>query len=403
MVKSFYDILGVGRGASEKEIRTAYRKLARQYHPDVNPNDKAAEVRFKEIQSAYDVLSDDETRKQYNRYGDRWQQADQIEEMQRQRTEPGFGGPGGFSFESGLGDFGGVFDGLFRGGRGGRRRGQDLETAIEVTLEEAVAGARTVVVVVPTEGNRPLLEQLAPLVPEGVPVVSATKGIEQGTLMLVSEIFEDVFRAERHGALTYLGGPSFAREVAAGVPTAVSVAGHDEAMRTRVQELFNTPRFRVYTTPDVIGVEVGGALKNVIAIAAGVADGMGLGHNTRAALITRGLAELSRLAMKLGADPLTLAGLSGMGDLVLPCTGDLSRNRRVGMGLGRGQKLAEILDELGMVAEGVKTAKSAHELATRRDVEMPITDEIHAILYEDKPAREALVALMTRPLKDERE
>ncbi|MAQ17543.1 MAG: glycerol-3-phosphate dehydrogenase [Sandaracinus sp.] len=283
--------------------------------------------------------------------------------------------------------------------------GVELPPTLSATadLEEAVAGARTVVVVVPTEGNRPLLEQLAPLVPEGVPVVSATKGIEQGTLMLVSEIFEDVFRAERHGALTYLGGPSFAREVAAGVPTAVSVAGHDEAMRTRVQELFNTPRFRVYTTPDVIGVEVGGALKNVIAIAAGVADGMGLGHNTRAALITRGLAELSRLAMKLGADPLTLAGLSGMGDLVLTCTGDLSRNRRVGMGLGRGQKLAEILDELGMVAEGVKTAKSAHELATRRDVEMPITDEIHAILYEDKPAREALVALMTRPLKDERE
>jgi glycerol-3-phosphate dehydrogenase (NAD(P)+) len=259
-----------------------------------------------------------------------------------------------------------------------------------------------VVVVVPTEANRALLEQAVDKVPAGAPVVSATKGIEQGTLKLVSGIFEDAFPRDRHSMLTYLGGPSFAKEVAAGVPTAVSVAGHDEHVRERVQALFNTPRFRVYTTPDVIGVEVGGALKNVIAIAAGVADGMGLGHNTRAALITRGLAELSRLAMKLGADPLTLAGLSGMGDLVLTCTGDLSRNRRVGIGLGQGKKLEEILEELGMVAEGVKTAKSAHELGRREGVDMPIADEIYAILYEDKPAREAMVTLMTRPLKDER-
>ena len=284
-------------------------------------------------------------------------------------------------------------------------RGVALPETLRATsdLNEALGGVSTVVVSVPTEANRALLGQALPLIGHGVPVVSATKGIEQGTLMLVSEIFEDVFPSERHGSLTYLGGPSFAREVAAGVPTAVSVAGHDEATRTQVQQLFNTPRFRVYTTPDVVGVEVGGALKNVIAIAAGVADGMGLGHNTRAALITRGLAELSRLAVRLGADPLTLAGLSGMGDLVLTCTGDLSRNRQVGIGLGKGQKLAQILDELGMVAEGVKTAKSAHELAAREGVEMPIADEIHAILYEDKPAREALVALMTRPLKDERD
>lgn len=283
-------------------------------------------------------------------------------------------------------------------------KGVELPETLSATasLEEALGDAEMVVVVVPTEANRGLLEQAVPLIPIDVPVVSATKGIEQGTLRLVSGIFEDVFPEERHSSLTYLGGPSFAKEVAAGVPTAVSVAGHDEAVRTRVQELFNTPRFRVYTTPDVIGVEVGGALKNVIAIAAGVADGMGLGHNTRAALITRGLAELSRLAMKLGADPLTLAGLSGMGDLVLTCTGDLSRNRRVGMALGQGKTLQEILDELGMVAEGVKTAKSAHELAKREGVEMPIADEIHDIIYEGKPAREAMVALMTRPLKDER-
>ncbi len=283
-------------------------------------------------------------------------------------------------------------------------KGVKLPETLSATadLEEALADAEMVVVVVPTEANRALLEQAVPLIPPDVPIVSATKGIEQGTLKLVSGIFEDVFPEDQHSRLTYLGGPSFAKEVAAGVPTAVSVAGTDEATRTRVQELFNTPRFRVYTTPDVLGVELGGALKNVIAIAAGVADGLGLGHNTRAALITRGLAELSRLAVKMGADPLTLAGLSGMGDLVLTCTGDLSRNRRVGMALGQGKTLQEVLDELGMVAEGVKTAKSAHELGKREGVDMPITDEIYAIIYEDKPAREAMVALMTRPLKDER-
>ena len=283
-------------------------------------------------------------------------------------------------------------------------KGVTLPETLHATasLEEALGGSEVVVVVVPTEANRALLGRALPLIPAGVPIVSATKGIEQGTLQLVSGIFEDVFPEEQHSRLTYLGGPSFAKEVAAGVPTAVSVAGHDEATRTRVQELFNTPRFRVYTTPDVVGVELGGALKNVIAIAAGVADGMGLGHNTRAALITRGLAELSRLAVKLGADPLTLAGLSGMGDLVLTCTGDLSRNRRVGMALGQGKTLPQALEELGMVAEGVKTAKSAHELALREDVEMPIAAEIHDILYEGKPAREAMVALMTRPVKDER-
>jgi len=283
-------------------------------------------------------------------------------------------------------------------------KGVQLPETLSATssLDEALGDAEMVVVVVPTEANRSLLGQALPLIPADVPIVSATKGIEQGTLKLVSGIFEDSFPADQHSRLTYLGGPSFAKEVAAGVPTAVSVAGQDEDTRTRVQALFNTPRFRVYTTPDVIGVELGGALKNVIAIAAGVADGMGLGHNTRAALITRGLAELSRMAVKLGADPLTLAGLSGMGDLVLTCTGDLSRNRRVGMALGQGKTLEEVLEELGMVAEGVKTAKSAHELAKREGVEMPIAGEIHDIIYEGKPAREAMVALMTRPLKDER-
>ena len=270
-------------------------------------------------------------------------------------------------------------------------------------LKAAVEGADLIQVVVPTEANRTVLDALAPMVPEHTPLVSATKGIEVETLKLVSQIFEDHFPESRHGFLTYLGGPSFAKEVAAGVPTAVCIAGKNEAVRQRVQRYFNTERFRVYTTDDVIGVEVGGALKNVIAIAAGIADGMSLGHNTRAALITRGLAELSRLALRMGAHPLTMAGLAGMGDLVLTCTGDLSRNRHVGIGLGQGKKLQDILDELGMVAEGVKTSKSAHALAAKLGVDMPITDQVYEVLYEEKPAAAALQDLMTRPLKEERE
>lgn len=269
-------------------------------------------------------------------------------------------------------------------------------------LEMALKDAEFVIVAVPTPVNRELLTRALPFIPETAAVLSATKGIEMGTLDLVSQIFEEVFPKERHGQLTYLGGPSFAFEVAQEVPTAVCVAGHDEATRTRVAEHLTTGRFRVYLTDDVIGVEVGGALKNVVAIAAGIADGMKLGHNTRAALITRGLAELGRLAAKLGSDPRTMGGLGGMGDLVLTCTGDLSRNRQVGIALGQGKTLSQILDELGMVAEGVKTAKSAHELGLREGVEMPITDHVYRILYEELPPREALVNLMTRPMRDER-
>ncbi len=173
-------------------------------------------------------------------------------------------------------------------------------------------------------------------------------------------------------------------------------------MTEEVQHVFNTDRFRVYRTDDVVGVELGGALKNVIAIAAGIADGLGFGHNTRAALITRGLAEMGRLAAKRGANPLTIAGLGGVGDLVLTCTGDLSRNRSVGLALGRGQTLSDILAGMNMVAEGVKTAKSAFELADREGVDMPIVGEVYRVLYEDKPPREAVVSLMTRPLKQER-
>jgi glycerol-3-phosphate dehydrogenase (NAD(P)+) len=276
-----------------------------------------------------------------------------------------------------------------------------LETTAD--LEYALDGSDLIVSVVPTHGLREVLRDAAPLLGTSAPIVSATKGIEMDTLMLVSEIFEDVLPASEHRRLAYLGGPSFAKEVAACLPTAVSVAGYDADVVAVAQRALNTDRFRVYSTDDVVGVELGGALKNVVAIAAGIGDGLGFGHNTRAGLITRGLAEISRLAISKGANPLTLAGLSGMGDLVLTCTGDLSRNRNVGLQIGRGKSLSEILGSMQMVAEGVRTAKSAHELSERDGVDMPITREVYAMLYEGKSPLKAVGDLMTRPLRAERE
>ncbi len=270
-------------------------------------------------------------------------------------------------------------------------------------LEDALSGVDVVLSVVPTHGLRETLDQAAPFFPPNAPILSATKGIENGTLKLVSGIFEDHFATERHHLLTYLGGPSFAKEVALGMPTAVVVAGHDHEVAARVQSVLGTDKLRVYTTDDVIGIELGGAVKNVMAIAAGAGDGLGFGHNTRAAIITRGLAEMSRLAIKLGANPLTLAGLGGMGDLVLTCTGDLSRNRKVGLELGRGKRIQEILAGMSQVAEGVRTTRSTYELARREGVEMPIVDAMYRVLYEDMPPLEAVVALMTRRPRAERD
>ena len=283
--------------------------------------------------------------------------------------------------------------------------GFPLPDTLEATsdLEFALQGSELIVCVVPTHGLREVLKDAAPLLGSNTPLVSATKGIEIDTLMLVSEIFEDVLPKSQHRRLAYLSGPSFAKEVAGSLPTAVSVAGHDADIVAAAQKAFTTDRFRVYSTDDVIGVELGGALKNVVAIAAGIADGLGFGHNTRAGLITRGLAEISRLAISKGANPLTLAGLSGMGDLVLTCTGDLSRNRNVGLQIGQGKSLKDILGSMQMVAEGVRTAKSAHDLSERLGVDMPITREVYAMLYEDKPPRKAVVDLMTRPMRAERE
>lgn len=274
---------------------------------------------------------------------------------------------------------------------------------LTASLEEAIRGADMLLSAVPSHGLREVLDRALPLMERELPIVSATKGIENGSLKLVSEIFEDHLSSSQKRLVTCLSGPSFAKEVALGMPTAVSLAGTDEKVMSKIQAAFVTDRFRVYTTDDVIGVEIGGALKNVIAIAAGIADGLGFGTNTRAALITRGLAEISRLAVARGGHPLTLAGLSGMGDLVLTCTGDLSRNRKVGLELGRGRKLAEILASMTMVAEGVLTTRSAHDLSRRENVNMPIVEAVYQILYEDVPPLLAVTSLMTRAQRAERD
>ncbi len=268
-------------------------------------------------------------------------------------------------------------------------------------LSAALAGAEAVVVVVPTPAIREVMGRCRQALPEGVPIVAASKGIEQESLMTVADILADVLPERLQPYLAFLSGPSFAKEVCAQQPTAVTIAAWWPKIARAAQRLFSAPYFRAYTSHDVVGVEIAGALKNVVAIGAGIADGLGFGHNARAALITRGLAEIQRLGVAMGANPLTFMGLAGMGDLLLTCTGALSRNRTVGFELGRGKKLPEILEALGMVAEGVKTAKSARELARREGVEMPITEEVYRVLYEDKDPRQAVVDLMTRDLKAE--
>jgi len=281
--------------------------------------------------------------------------------------------------------------------------GPHLPDAVTPTssLAEALSGAELVVLVIPSHAFRATLELAKPHLPPGAALVSATKGIENGTLMLVAEITEDVLGPAVRDRFTVLSGPSFAKEVAQGIPTNVVVASRNEALCMEVQRTFATERLRVYSSDDPIGVEVGGALKNVIAIAAGACDGLGFGHNTRAALITRGLAEIARLALAKGGNVLSVAGLAGMGDLVLTCTGDLSRNRTVGFEMGRGKKLEDVLAGLGHVAEGVRTAKSAHELAAKLDVELPICNAVYSVLYEGKSPQKAVEEVLTRPLKRE--
>ena len=268
-------------------------------------------------------------------------------------------------------------------------------------LVGATRSADMLVFVAPSHATRDVARAAAPHVREGVPIVSATKGIENDSLMFVDQILEEELPAFAASSLSFLSGPSFAKELAGELPTGVVIASKNEAVRHEVMHRFHTGHLRTYGSDDVVGVECGGAMKNVIAIAAGAADGLGFGYNTRAMLITRGLAEIARLAIARGGHALTLAGLAGMGDLVLTCTGELSRNRRVGIELGQGKKLAEILRDLGHVAEGVKTTKSAYDLSKKLDVDMPITRETYAVLYEDKPVKEALRDLMTRELGPE--
>lgn len=268
-------------------------------------------------------------------------------------------------------------------------------------LDVAVKEKDFLLYVVPSQVVRAVLTASVAYISPSAHVASASKGIETGSLHSVSQIFEELLPESLYRKFSVLSGPSFAREVAQEMPTAVVAASGDEEAARYVQKVFNCGYFRVYTNSDVIGAELGGALKNVIAIAAGISDGLGFGCNTRAALITRGLAEITRLGLSMGARSDTFSGLAGMGDLVLTCTGELSRNRSVGMKLGRGRRLADILGEMHMVAEGVKTAESAWQLAKSKGIEMPISEQVYKVIYEDKPARSAVVELMTRNLKAE--
>jgi glycerol-3-phosphate dehydrogenase (NAD(P)+) len=270
-------------------------------------------------------------------------------------------------------------------------------------LAEALTGAGIVVSVMPSQHCRRLFEQVQSHLHSDMSIVSATKGLEEKTLMRMTAVIADVLQPKNvRVPIGALSGPSFAREVARGDPTAITIAAKDSTLAETVQREFSDPRFRVYTNDDVVGVELGGALKNIIAIAAGVCDGLGLGHNSIAALITRGLAEITRLVVACGGRQETMSGLAGLGDLVLTCTGGLSRNRSVGVELGQGRKLAEIIAGMhGAVAEGVFTTGAAVELAHREGVEMPITEQMHAILHQGKSPREAIHDLMTRSAKSE--
>ncbi len=283
------------------------------------------------------------------------------------------------------------------------RRIPDSVTA-STDLAKILHDAQIVVSVMPSQHCRALFERMRPHMQADALIVSATKGLEEGSLLRMTEVIADVLKRDdaTAPAVGALSGPTFAQEVARGDPTAITIASQDLTLVRTVQQEFSDPSFRVYTNSDVIGVELGGALKNTIAIAAGICDGLGFGHNSVAALITRGLAEMTRLVVACGGRAETMSGLAGLGDLVLTCTGGLSRNRSVGVELGRGQKLPEIIAAMhGMVAEGVFTTSAAVGLAHARGVEMPITEQMHTILHQGKSPREAIQVLMSRTGKSE--
>jgi len=281
--------------------------------------------------------------------------------------------------------------------------GVPLPASLMVTgsMEEAVDRLDLLIFAVPSHAARSVLRQLGTLLPYAVPIISATKGIEEDTFKLISQVMQDVLPSYLHRTILVLSGPSFATEVCQDQPTAVVLAGQETSRVRSLQGLFMTPHFRVYAGSDMTGVQLGGALKNVMALAAGAVDGLKLGHNARAALITRGLTEMIRLGVACGADPKTFYGLSGVGDLVLTCTGPLSRNHTVGVRLGRGERLADILKDSHAVAEGVRTSKATAGLAHRCKVDMPIVQAVCAVLFEDKSPRLAVSELMERAAKDE--
>ena len=284
--------------------------------------------------------------------------------------------------------------------------GRQIPESVAATSDLSIAleGAEIVVSVMPSQHCRALFQRMLVMIPRGALIVSATKGLEENSLLRMTEVIADVLRRD-DGFMPPIGtlsGPSFAQEVARGDPTAITIASQDGGLLRTVQQEFSDSTFRIYTNHDVAGVELGGALKNTVAIAAGICDGLGLGYNSAAALITRGLAEMTRLVVACGGKAETMAGLAGLGDLVLTCTGGLSRNRSVGVELGRGKKLPEIVAGMhGMVAEGIFTTTAAVGLARARGVEMPITEQMYAILHDGKSPREAIQALMMRSGKSE--
>jgi glycerol-3-phosphate dehydrogenase (NAD(P)+) len=281
--------------------------------------------------------------------------------------------------------------------------GVQLPANVEIhsDLAACLDQAEIVLSVMPSHVARAVYQQMLPHLAPSMAFVSATKGLENGTLLRISEVIDEVVGPKFQPRIAVISGPTFAREVARGEPTALVVASTDHSLAEMVQSSFSGSTFRLYTSNDPAGVEVGGAVKNVVAIGAGVCHGLGLGSNALAALITRGLAEISRLAIAMGGKPATLAGLAGLGDLVLTCTGDLSRNRKVGMQLALGKKLDEIVSSMQMVAEGIKTTNATVDLAHRHQVEMPIAEQMHAMLHQGRAPREAIRRLMERSLKPE--
>lgn len=273
--------------------------------------------------------------------------------------------------------------------------------AVTDSLEAVAADKRLIVCAVPSHAVRQVFSKLVQLVGFDTLVLCGTKGLEEETAMTMGQLLAEIFGADRKRRHGFLSGPTFAAEVARQLPAAVTVAAYDDEVAKEIQTIFSTANFRVYTSADVTGVQIGGVVKNVIAIAAGISDGLGLGYNARAALITRGLAEMTRLAVRMGADPMTLAGLPGLGDLVLTCTGDLSRNRSVGLQIARGKSLAEITAATRSVAEGVRNTRSLHVLAGRLGVDTPIIEQMFLVLYGGKKPGDAVADLMQRSLKPE--